>query len=51
MTAFYNFTLKIETSWVDEAHFVNLECQWRYCVFGLFILRWDKTKNMQCKKE
>ena len=23
MTTFYNFTLKIETSWVEEAHFVN----------------------------
>ena len=29
MTIFYNFALKIETSWVEGAQFVNLESQWK----------------------
>ena len=43
MTTFSNFTLKIETSWVEEGHFVNLECQWRYCVSLVYLLS-DKIK-------
>ena len=38
MINLYNFTLKIETSWEEEVHFENLECQWRYRLC-LFILR------------
>ena len=47
MTTFSNFTLKIETSWVEEAHFVNLECQWRYCVCLVYLFS-DKIKLKIC---
>ena len=47
MTMFYNFTLEIETSWEKEAHFGNLECQWRYGVCLVYSFS-DKTKLEIC---
>ena len=44
---FYNFTLKIETSWEEEVHFGNLECQWLYCVFLVYFFS-DKIKLKIC---
>ena len=48
MTTFAYFTLKIEISWEEEeAHFGNLECQWRYCVCLVYLVA-DKTKLKIC---
>ena len=54
MTTFYNFTLKIETSWAKKVVKSILET-WNVndvIVYVWFIYFWiKKIKNMQCKNE
>ena len=45
MTTFYNFTLKIETSWEEEVHFGSLG--WCYCVCLVYLFS-DKIKLIIC---
>ena len=54
MTTFYNFALKIETSWAKKVVKSILETEMSMillCMFVLFISGWKKIKNMECKKE
>ena len=55
MTTFYNFTLKIETSWAKKAVKSILET-WNVndvivYVWFIYFQTKKKNKNMQCKKE
>ena len=51
MTAFYNFTRKIETT-----YFVNFECPWLYCVCLVYLFSYKikleiynvKKSNSKC---
>ena len=50
MTIFYNFTLKVETSWAKKVVKSILET-WNVNDVIVYVWFIKKSKNMQCKKE